>query len=276
MVKHQTPVDLPEGYIDFFKGLESWQNEEVIKLKQIYAPQKMDLIKLLHQERKSLMSLVKPGIDPVILKDLYSRLLEFLSKARPEIAGEIEKIKARMDELDFDALSNAFLKLNLDYFEEQAERFGISPDLFFFLIDHAMRPFLRIFAVPYAKELASEDFYWSFPNTCPICGSKSHFSRLRKQDGQRFMFCDRCFSEWHVMYLCCVHCGHDRPGEITYLNVENDDAYQIYVCEKCKGYLKTYDERSGASMVDMYIANIETIYLDMLAQGKGYTNHDED
>lgn len=276
MVKHRTPVELPQGYIDFFKHLESWQNEEAIKLKQTYKPQKVDLPKLFGQERKPLISVIKPGIDAVVLKNLYSRLLDFLLVARPEIAREIEKVKAHIDEMDFDALSNAFAKFNMDYFEQQAEHTGISPDLFFFLIDHTMRPFLRVLAEPYAGDLVDEKFYWSFANICPICGSKSHFSRLQKENGQRFMFCDRCFSEWHVMYLCCVHCGHDRPGDITYINVENDDAYQVYVCSKCKGYLKTYDERSGASLVDMYIANMETVYLDILAQEKGYTNHDED
>lgn len=276
MVKHCAPVELPQGYIDFFKHLESWQNEEAIKLKQSYKPQKADLLKLLGQERKPLIGVVKPGIDAIMLKNLYIRLLDFLLDARPEIAGEIEKVKANIEKMDFDALSSAFIRLNMDFIEEQAEITGISPDLFFFLIDHAIRPFLRVLAEPYAKDLSDEKFYWSFPNICPICGSKSHFSRLHKNDGQRFMFCDRCFSEWHVMYLCCVHCGHDRPGDITYINIENDDAYQIYVCSKCKGYLKTYDERLGASLIDMYIANMETIYLDILAQEKGYTNHDDD
>jgi len=276
LVKHQIPVQLPEGYLDFFKNLESWQNEETIKLKHIYEPRQLDLIKMLSQERKPLLSQVKLGIDEDIFKGLYSRLLDFLLINRPEITEEVNHAKNHLDDLDFSALINAFIKFNTNYLEEKAQKAGIKEDLFFFFIDHAMRPFIRIFAEPYAKDLKSEKFSWPFSNTCPICGSKSHFSRIKKDNGQRFMFCDRCFSEWPVMYLCCVHCGHDRPGDITYFNIENDDAYQVHVCEKCKGYLKTYDERFGSTLIDMFIANMETIYLDFLAQEKGYTNHDQD
>ncbi|MGI5911996.1 MAG: formate dehydrogenase accessory protein FdhE, partial [Syntrophomonadaceae bacterium] len=58
-----------------------------------------------------------------------------------------------------------------------------------------------------------------------------------------------------------------------YITVENRTAYQIYTCDICKGYLKTFDERQNKCSIDMYIANLETIYLDMIAQNKGYTNH---
>ena len=90
------------------------------------------------------------------------------------------------------------------------------------------------------------------------------------------MFCDRCFTEWPVRYLYCVHCGNDQAKDIYYLNVESDDAYRLFLCNKCKGYLKTYDERGLGKPTDLFIANVETIYLDILAQEKGYSNHDED
>jgi FdhE protein len=69
---------------------------------------------------------------------------------------------------------------------------------------------------------------------------------------------------------------NDEPNTINYISVEDDPAYQIYTCDKCKGYLKTYDERTTGKTTDLFIANIETIYLDLLAQEKGYVNHDAD
>jgi len=33
-MKKHFPVILPEGYVDFFKKLETWQNEQQIKLKK--------------------------------------------------------------------------------------------------------------------------------------------------------------------------------------------------------------------------------------------------
>jgi len=276
LLKNNPPVELPEGYIDFFKTLESWQNEEVIKHRKLYAPAKHDLNQIIASSKKPLLTRVKPQIDDSILKDLYTRLLDFMLEQRPEIQEAINKIKNQIEQMDFDKISESFAQLDTEYFEKLAVAMNVSYDLLFFTIDHAIRPLLRIFAEPYRQDLSSDLFYWDFPAICPVCGSKSHICRLNTGNGQRIMFCDRCFSEWPVRYLYCIYCGNDQAKDIFYLNVENDDAYQLFLCNKCKGYLKTYDERSLGKPTDLFIANVETIYLDILAQEKGYTNHDED
>ena len=276
MLKNNPPVELPEGYIDFFKTLESWQNEEVIKHRKLYAPAKHDLNQIIASSKKPLLTQVKPQIDSSILKELYTRLLDFMLEQRPEIQEAISKIKNQIEQMDFDEISEAFVQLDMEYFEKLAVAINVSYDLLFFTVDHAIRPLLRIFAEPYRQDLSSDLFYWDFPAICPVCGSKSHICRLNTGNGQRIMFCDRCFSEWPVRYLYCIYCGNDQAKDIFYLNVENDDAYQLFLCNKCKGYLKTYDERSLGKPTDLFIANVETIYLDILAQEKGYTNHDED
>ncbi|MDD3269946.1 MAG: formate dehydrogenase accessory protein FdhE [Syntrophomonadaceae bacterium] len=275
MLEHKIPVELPAGYIDFFKNLESWQNEEMIKLRKVYQPEKKDILRALNDQRKPFIIHLNPHIEADAFKDVLSRLLDFLKDKRPEIQDRLELIARQAEKLDYEDIVRSFLQLKYSSIEEIATRNDLPAELFFFVIDHAMRPFLRLFAEPYGAELVSDNFYWDFPATCPVCGSKSHFSRLRTETGQRFMFCDRCFAEWKVRYIFCVHCGHDRPGDITFLTVENDDAYRLYVCDKCKGYLKTYDERPGGETTDLFIANIETIYLDLLAKEKGYTNHEQ-
>ncbi|HHV16959.1 MAG TPA: formate dehydrogenase accessory protein FdhE [Gelria sp.] len=276
MLKHEPPVELPEGYVDFFKALESWQNEEVIKHRKLYTPAKHDLKQIITSQKNPLLTQVKPQIDADMLKDLYTRLLDFLLEQRPEIQEVIKNISSQIDQMDFDKISASFIQSDMEYFENLAVQMNVSYDLLFFSIDHAIRPLLRIFAEPYSQDLSDDLFYWEFPAICPVCGSKSHICRLNAGDGQRFMFCDRCFTEWHVRYLYCVYCGNDQAKDIYYLNVENDDAYKLFLCNKCKGYLKTYDGRSLGKSTDLFIANIESVYLDMLAQEKGYTNHDND
>ena len=275
MLEHKIPVELPAGYLNFFKNLESWQNEEMIKLKKVYTPDKKDILKALNNEKKPFIMQLNPHIEPAVFKDVLVRLIFFLKSARLEIKDKLEQISQQTDKLDYDEIIRSFLQMKYSIIEEIAISNNLPAELFFFVIDHAMRPLLRIFAEPYTKELISDVFYWDFPATCPVCGSKSHFSRLRTETGQRFMFCDRCFSEWKVRYIFCIHCGHDRPGDITFMSVESDDAYRLYVCDKCKGYLKTYDERPGGETTDLFIANIETIYLDLLAKEKGFTNHEQ-
>jgi FdhE protein len=200
-----------------------------------------------------------------------------LHEARPAVSSDLAVFAKRMEDVDFKEVIDAFCKSNFEYLKSLVSDISTNTDLFLFTIDHSIRPFLRIFARPYQENLRDFEFYWDIPSICPVCGAKSHMCHLSSDEGQRFMFCDRCFSEWIVRYLACVYCGHDRPGEINIFKLADDPAYQIYVCEKCKGYIKTYDKRDNEGRsVDLYITNIETIYLDMLAQEKGYTNHDEE
>jgi len=277
LINHQPPVVLPEGYVEFFRDLENWQNEEVIKLKQGYQAPRHDIVKCLGQNKHALVQQVNPGINPEKLKDTYLRFLGWLQKARPAISQEISRLLDEAAGFDFEEIAAAFTKNSHEYFAGLADKAGMSYDLLFFTVDHALRPYLRIFAAPYEEDLPiTENLPWDLPANCPVCGAKAHICRLTEEEGHRLMFCDRCFAEWEIRYLFCPYCGNDKPGDISYITVENDDkAYKIYVCEKCKGYVKTYDQRDGAPPTDLYIANIETIYLDMLAKEKGYTNHDE-
>jgi len=277
LVNHKPSVQLPEGYLEFYQALESWQNEEAIRLSKTYEPPRYDIMKHLQKSKKPLLEEVDNGIEAESLKDVYRRLLVFLQEARPAISGDLSVLAQHTEDIDFNKVIHGFCKSDYAYLESLAGERGLNTGLLLFACDHALRPFFRIFARGYQEKLKEFDFYWEIPSVCPICGAKSHICHLSSDEGQRIMFCDRCFSEWKVRYLLCVYCGHDRPGEINIIKLDDDPAYQIYVCEKCKGYLKTYDRRENEGRpVDLYITNIETIYLDMLAQEKGYTNHDED
>lgn len=273
----QFPVDLPEGYVDFYKHLENWQNEQEIRLKQNYSPAEIDALQLITGGNKCLMKLHRFTIDPLQLKNNYLALLELLKIHRQGISEVLDDLIKAASSLDFENLPGKVLDDDQHYFSELASRLDVPAELLIFTADHALRPFLRLFAQPFYEVFSNEDFrHWSQATICPFCGSKSHFSRLRLDDSKRFMFCDRCFTEWESRNLYCVHCGNDEPNTISYMSIENDSSYQLYTCEKCKGYLKTYDERESGKTTDLFIANIETIYLDILAQQKGYVSHDYD
>lgn len=270
----QLPVELPEGYVEFFKSLENWQNEESIRLRKKFSSDKKDLLRLLSNSRKPLLEQFRSELDLALFEDSYRRFLSFLKQERKDVESKIDKMFDNQESMDFNCLIKPGPEIDTACAAQTADSLGLPQELFIFTLDHTLRPYLRVMAEPYYNDLADERFYWQFPNICPICGAKSSFSRLQPEDGQRLMFCDHCFAEWKVQYLACVYCGHNTPGEINYLKVDEDKAYRVYVCEKCKGYLKTYDERSAGTPTDLFIANIETVYLDMLAQDRGYTTHD--
>ncbi len=276
-MKKQVPVSLPDGYIDFYKNLETWQNQQQMKMKKTYSPAEIDIQKILAGTNKPILQSVDFPLDADQFKNLYQDLLLLLKDQRPEIIGVLDGILAKLDMLDFSILPLKLLEEDQQYFGETSALLEIPPELLIFTVDHALRPFLRLWAEPFYTKIAEDEFRsWNLATFCPFCGSKSHFSRLRAADGHRFMFCDRCFTEWEVRAIYCVHCGNDNPQTIQYIMVEDNPAYQLYTCDVCRGYLKTFDERQKGVKTDLFIANVETVYLDMLAQEKGYISHDND
>jgi len=274
-MNRSTPVQLPEGYVDFFKALETWQNTQEINVKKSSSFSKVDILSIIKSKNRPLLELIDLPVDLTAYRTSFIDLLTFMVDNCPEITDTVHTIKSNIDMYDFNIIPVKLLQDDLTYFKAIAEEIDVPAELLIFSFDHALRPFLRAYAGLYHTELANDEFQsWNFSTICPVCSTKPHISRLRASDGRRFMFCDRCFSEWEAKYLQCVFCGNDEPGSIKYLNIENDNAYQIYTCEKCKGYLKTYDERQTGRSTDLFIANIETVYLDMLAQDKGYSCHD--
>lgn len=172
MSEHTIPVSLPEGYVEFFKNLESWENEESIKLKNRYRPpSQVNFLKKLEEEKKPLILQVNPHIDADLYREVFSELLDFMSLKRPETASQLELIKNNLQQLDFTNIISSFIAMQAEEIAKAAEKANIPGELFFFLLDHAMRPFLRILAAPYQEELHSEHFYWDFSSTCPICGA---------------------------------------------------------------------------------------------------------
>lgn len=273
MKNKSIPVELPPGYIDFFKDLESWENEQQIFLSKKYEFKPLDIGHLLKTNNQPLLKINSMEINSNDYKEVVVGLLSFLNELRPEIKESVNSIQSQVENLDFFEITRALLNDDKSYFTSLSDKLKVPYELLLFILDHALRPFLRIYAAPYQDFLAEDEYQsWDKPTICPICGADSHISRLRVNDGRRFMFCDRCFSEWEARYLECVHCGNNEPGSIKYISVEDNESYQIYVCDKCKGYLKTFDERVNGITTDLFIANMETIYLDLLAQDKGYSN----
>jgi len=263
--------------VDFYKSLETWQNKQQITLKKTYSPSPIDVLKVLANTNKPLIQSIDFELDEGLYKQMYREFLIVLKEYRQEIAVVLDKILENLDQLDFNLLPVKLLEADQQYFSELSARIDVSNELLIFTVDHSLRPWLRLWAEPHYAAIANDEFKsWQLAAICPFCGKRSHFSRLRAADGRRFMFCENCFTEWETRYLYCVHCGNDNPDKIQYLCLEDNMSYQLYTCEECKGYMKTFDERPEGSETDLFIANIATIYLDMLAQEQGYSSHDED
>ena len=104
---------------------------------------------------------------------------------------------------------------------------------------------------------------------CPICGGSPDFSFLEKEEGARWLMCSRCDTQWLFQRLECPYCGTQDQTALAYFT-DDKGLYRLYVCDKCKGYLKTVDLRQAESGINIDLERLLTSDIDIQAQESGY------
>jgi len=108
---------------------------------------------------------------------------------------------------------------------------------------------------------------------CPACGGPPRLARIEREESRRFLWCDLCDVQWAFKRVTCPFCGNTRHETLGYLSIEGDAAHRIDVCEVCRGYLRTVDERGAqeGARVDFLAEDVGTMHLCVVAEGRGYT-----
>lgn len=120
------------------------------------------------------------------------------------------------------------------------------------------------------------------PHRCPCCGSLPAVSitRIRgKLEGQRYLHCSLCSSQWHYMRIKCTHCGNLRdlryrslqPKEQQELGDERA-AIEAETCNECQHYLKTL-HMDLEPQVEPLADDLATLTLDLLVSEAGYARY---
>jgi FdhE protein len=107
---------------------------------------------------------------------------------------------------------------------------------------------------------------------CPACASPPSVARLRRADGRRVLTCGLCGTEWEMVRLACAWCGVSDREALGTLRLDDAGARWIETCERCKGYIKTVDERRlpEGEAVCAVVEEAATLHLDLLAEREGY------
>ncbi|VTQ56506.1 formate dehydrogenase accessory protein FdhE [Campylobacter jejuni] len=106
---------------------------------------------------------------------------------------------------------------------------------------------------------------------CPVCGSVpvSAVISLGAQSGLRYLHCNLCESEWHVVRAKCSNCD-----EMEHLNLWSIDDEQATVkaeaCDDCGAYLKViYQEKDPQA--EAVADDLATLLLDDRMEDKGFS-----
>ena len=264
------------------KGLEEWAGEAhssrfiafYLALLQIQAEVEAGLVLpepgLSKQELEECLrggspvfSLDEQELDRTTVNRTFCRIAALFSEY-PEVLGTVPKVFLSADfELPVE-LARAWLEGGELPAEINGEK--MNPLLLGSLIQQTLRPFL----IGYGQALAgryNQDTW--LQSRCPVCGSDAEFAYLEKEAGARWLVCSTCCAEWRFHRTKCPFCGNADHQTLSYYTGE-DGLYRLYLCQKCKGYLKAIDLRKTTETKLPALEALTTLAMDRQGQEMGY------
>jgi FdhE protein len=197
---------------------------------------------------------------------LYDAICDVVVEHRPELADEVAALRGAPANgrraADEGRPSSADPAGRSSLVVGQTEAVS---DLHRFVLTNTWRPFLW----PYAAALAPlvEDEQW-YRERCPVCGGKPDLAALVK-GGERWLLCSRCDTEWLYQRIGCPFCGNTDHRKLAYYTGD-DTTYRLYVCEACRRYLKTVDQRERWQRLPLPVERVLTVGMDLAAVEAGY------
>jgi FdhE protein len=143
---------------------------------------------------------------------------------------------------------------------------GMDEDIVSVAVHSAVKPFLARWAEELLPKIDQEK--WRRGH-CPVCGGTPNFAYIEQEHGARYLCCPRCDAEWLFQRLECPFCSNNKQKELAFFT-DREGLYRVYICDRCKGYLKSVDLRKGNKDIVMPLEWVRTLDLDRQACERGY------
>jgi FdhE protein len=200
---------------------------------------------------------------------LFKALCKVL-KRNSKVSKDVEKIEELIggQGLDLEALFDKTAADDGEYIASLSEKLNLRTDILAFLAENSLRPVFEAYAQD-LQEHVDQDSWWK--SYCPICGSKPVMAELVGQERKRFLICSCCGYEWRFKRIQCPYCENEERRQFKYFFTEEEDrAYRVETCQKCKKYIKTVDTEELDEEFIPSVEDVGTLYLDVLAKKEGY------
>jgi len=265
---------LPQGYIAFHGDLFQRQLETKDKLLhdnvlENFNPgnveQKLKAgVHILDLDR--IQSINGPLVD---LVDTICRLIEKhgkwdASKVKP-LKQAVEKNRLNVQTL----MTKAALK-DSQYFESLSESLGVEAEILYYMGIQVGKPLFELLAESVEGKIGRGLWTGGF---CPVCGQEPAIAKIEREEGHRILHCWLCNTEWPFRRLQCPFCLNDDHETLRFFYFDEVSPYRVDVCDVCKRYLKTVDERklNEEQRANLEVESIHTIFLDIIAIDEGYS-----
>jgi FdhE protein len=226
------------------------------------------------EEKRPLLDIPSLPIDNNLLHEFSQKLFPILEENEVFGREDIEKFLETKGNLNSSELVRLFFRRELPDLESLSGEYKIGADLLWFIGLNLSQTVLQLYADKLKSRVDQENW---LKGNCPICGSFPAMEKFRREDGKRILWCGLCGTDWHFKRLSCPFCGNEDHNSLRYFFIEEEvvpdkTALRVDVCDRCKRYIKTLDERKlpESEKPELYIENLNTVYLDVLAQKDGY------
>ncbi|MDD5402574.1 MAG: formate dehydrogenase accessory protein FdhE [Dehalococcoidales bacterium] len=202
-------------------------------------------------------------IDWSVANDVFKNIAQLFKQYSDVLQGYSNLETENIPEINAEIAQKWLDRGNLD---SEAEKVCISPTEMATLIHHTMRPFLTGYALAFKQRINQQS--WRKGN-CPVCGSAPSFSYLEKENGALYLICSCCNMDWLFQRLHCPFCNNTDQPTLSY-HTDEKGLYRLYLCDKCKGYLKAVDLKKTEGELNLGLEAIITADLDLQARELGY------
>ena len=200
------------------------------------------------------------------LQAVFEKIASWAAKDSEDASGELERLRniARDGSLLREIVGTWYQMQPLtDIATEQ----GIESELLTSVVEATLKPFLSAYSELLLPEVRQESWRRGY---CPVCGGRPDFAYMDKERGARWLLCSRCDAEWLFVRLQCPYCGTQDQDALAYFADEESHLYRLYVCERCRTYIKAIDLRHTESEVPLPLERVMTLDMDRQGQEKGY------
>ncbi len=106
---------------------------------------------------------------------------------------------------------------------------------------------------------------------CPFCAAWPALAEFRGLERDRWLRCGRCGSGWRYPHQQCPFCTNSDHRSLRYLAEEGkQDAQRVEVCERCRGYVKTFATLGAWSHGEILLQDLLSVELDLVAVERDY------
>lgn len=212
--------------------------------------------------------------SPAIPGDTFRQAAEKLAAVFSETAGTafpIERILnlPQLQGDDVSSIASDLIESKLDL-EALADASGYNAETLAFFLHSLLVPFYEHAAESYYSVFENREVPWT-QGTCPFCGSPARYGVIHDEKGYRKLYCGLCRSQWAYPRHKCPVCENPERPEIRQMTLGEDNAHMAEVCDTCKSYLKTTDERKLQRESVPAAEDIVTATIDLTATKEGYS-----